>query len=673
MTNSSNPQIANSQRAIAAFVSLIRGENVKVVWGKEASSNASGIVNLPRPKTGHASEVALLTRLAIHESGHHEFTDFNAIISLTSNELIVLNALEDPRIESEQVKKFPGASLMLNRGLAPLLLSFIERSGTVRPEDVARMTLMNIIVRGYLKVAPHQAFREHGHEILALGDPLLGTHVIDAIERATDALKLCTTTTETCGVAKRLWAEMQPPKAEEPPTQTPSEEEEDGEQSPDQDATENGEHGGDSTSAAAPTEQKPEAPNAPPNEGANDGDFDGSSQESGVDSTAQADETDNAVDKVAGANSGGDTIDGPPGQMDQGSEAGPSGPAPMDLSSATGEDMGTLIEQAYADQFGAPDVDTEGVPEDSTEVNADLVQSVGRALESVAEGDDPIEQVLQAVQDHLDGQDLEQALKSESASSQFVAGGNASGALVSVTPDVRMTGVVSRLVRVFLGGLQDKRHRPVKMGPAGGQVAANRVWRLKKLGDSNIFRVRKPMSGIDAAVTILLDRSGSMDNDIVEASQAALACAQALERISKVKTSIEMFPAKENDPKSTMTLQRFGESARQVAKRCSAVDAGGGTPLTEALKGVIPVLLEQRCEKRMLIIITDGVPNNTQSAIAEIVKAQALGIEVMGIGMGSHCKIERITQNSVHISGVSGLPDAVEQLFGSHIVQRLAA
>jgi Mg-chelatase subunit ChlD len=364
-------------------------------------------------------------------------------------------------------------------------------------------------------------------------------------------------------------------------------------------------------------------------------------------------------------------------------------PAPLDLSQAADQDLGTLMKQAYEQAFGEPDVDSELPDENASAGEEGLseaeMQAIAQALEDGSAADMDYEQLAQcttqaieaAEQAEIDKQQAEQS--TQVAMSSGEAGGHGAGtdSAGPGTPkrldlDVRLTGLVSRLVRVFLAGLQDKRRRPMRYAVAGGQVAPSRVWRLKALGDTKVFRVRKPMAGIDAAVTILLDRSGSMEEVIVEAASAALACAQALERVSKVKTSIEMFPS-DDWGQGTQVLQRFGESARQVAHRCALVSASGGTPLARALTTCVPRLVTQRAEKHMLIVITDGNPDDAYAAMRELDLAQRQGVEVVGIGMGSYCQIQKLIPNCTNIASVEHLPEAIENLLQGHIVTRLAA
>jgi Mg-chelatase subunit ChlD len=345
-----------------------------------------------------------------------------------------------------------------------------------------------------------------------------------------------------------------------------------------------------------------------------------------------------------------------------------------------GTDLGSLLAHAYELKYGKPDIDAPGLAKtaQATTATDDFTQMVATALEQAADDGESLEKALELIEVALEAVAApEQGESGEKESQPLVlaaGGGNATGTAISLDMSARLNGSVSRLVRIFTKELQDKRRRKVKLATAGGQVASNRVWRLKSMGDTNVFKVTASVVGIDAAVTILLDRSGSMDTCIIEAAVAALSCSQALERISKVKTSIEMFPGHEGTLDNTVTLQAFGQSARQVARRVNDVDAGGGTPLAEALQQVMPRLLAQRVKKRIAFLVTDGIPNNLVMALEEIGKAEAQGVEFVGIGIGEYGKaIEGLTPFSVCINEASELPDAFEKLFRGNIALKFAA
>lgn len=700
MTNVNNINIAMAMKTIAGLVSLILGCKARIVWGQGASCRQDGTITLPRPKVGDADEISCMTRQALHEAGHKEHSDFSGFHELSPEVLALVNALEDPRMEREQIKKFKGGGLILNRGLEGMLKLIDEKLEANNPEHAAELVVLNVLLKGYLKVAPHRAVVETSAELVAKGDQVLGEKGTASVNAAVEKLVMCQSTGDVNILASWLFAELNAAEPETPEQEAalPSEEAGDSAGEPQGD-TKQGQQGGASdespeqqsedasTDAASddrsaseggqPPKQEPEsAPEAAGSENPQPGQPDGSAN-------------DDASDIAAGSGGeGSQAIDGPNSRSEAGqgdaqeeaqSGANPAAGKPKpDLSSAKCNDLGKLLEEAYAEKYGQPDIAGPEAGEEVTESQEEVTQALALALAQADDKGESLEQALEQANRliadaHTNDQDGPS--KEDQSGGAGAGPGNGAGEPVKLDFDVRLNGVVSRLVRVFTKELQDKRRRPVKYAQAGGQIAGNRVWRLKRLGDTNVFRVRAPVTGIDAAAMILLDRSGSMKADIVHASEVAVACAQALERISKVKTSIEMFPGPvDGRGPYTSTLQKFGESARQVTKRIDQIDANGGTPLTQAMQEVVPRLLAQRAQKHLLLIVSDGAPYNRSAARAEIESARCLGIDVMGIGIGPDGQVmQELVPYSVCIGATSDLPDALEKLFSGQLALKLAA
>ncbi|MFC6281203.1 VWA domain-containing protein [Polaromonas aquatica] len=750
-------KIASAQRVIAGLMSLILSRKCTVEWGQLAGCGENGAISLPRPKTGDADEIALLTRLAVHEAGHEKHTDFDCIEGLDGNVRALMNALEDPRIEREQVKTFPGAALVLNRGLEDSIRAVDANFDASNPEHSANLVTLNVLIKGYRKLVGHQGMKEAADCLVAKGDQILGEDGVTAVGQAIDRLAGCTNTAEAVALAKDLWQALQPPEPEQQSPQSSesqdqddaadaddeSQEKQDGAGAADKDTPKQPSEPEGSGEDESPPDSDGQAESTPPESSATGGDppQGGSPQEDADgEPEPEGNGNDQNPENTGGAHGGTDDADGGAGEADgdnpegstpkepgnesgsedssqsngagdqngdgkpsagahnqesseggegataqesQKGEAGQGKPGQngkLDLNSAMGTDLGTLLAQAYELKYGKPDVDAPGqaMAAQATTPTDDFTQMVATALERAADDGESLEKALELI---------EVALEAVSASGQgeggekepeslvlAAGGGNATGTSNPFDASARLNGAVSRLVRIFTKELQDKRRRTVKLASAGGQVAANRAWRLKAMGDTNVFKVTSSVCGIDAAAAIMLDRSGSMSRCIVEAAGAALSCSQALERISKIKTSIEMFPGYAHSLQNTVTLQAFGQSARQVARKVNDVDAEGGTPLAEALMEVMPKLLAQRVKKRIVFLVTDGIPNNLAGALDEIEKAKKLGVEFVGIGIGEYGKaIEGLTPFSVWINDASELPDAFEKLFRGNIALKLAA
>lgn len=223
-----------------------------------------------------------------------------------------------------------------------------------------------------------------------------------------------------------------------------------------------------------------------------------------------------------------------------------------------------------------------------------------------------------------------------------------------------LSGADGRLVSALLMALQSKRKRNTGLASAGPRVAANRLWRLKAMGDTLVFRKPAERDGMDMAVEILLDRSSSMDtnNRITVARDVTMALATALNRMTGVQSAVDVFPGYGSAAHSILP---FGGMLNKAREEMRAVFASGGTPLAEALAIVRPVLLQQRKRRKVLVVITDGKPHNHQLAMCQLHMCREMGIEVYAIGIG--VDVEDLIPASTMVEAVEELPGAVTRIF----------
>lgn len=385
---------------------------------------------------------------------------------------------------------------------------------------------------------------------------------------------------------------------------------------------------------------------------------DGAQSQSGEAADGEGSGTGDQASLQGGQGAQGDGVpDGDPQAMDG------AQPAPPTMPSSK-FDLGDMLREAYEAQYGKPQ--QSDMDEQLSEADQGLMEVIEQAMEQGEGGDADLDALVEAA--------LAMLVEADQAQ-QANRHGSLSGATVlaavpcTTTPlDIRLDGVQSRLVRVLLRELQDRRRRPAKYAQAGGQVAVNRFWRLGKLGDTKVFRVRKSTNGVDAAVKLLLDRSGSMEDQIETAAKVTLAFSLAMQRIGNVTTSVAMFPG---TGAVTESLQSFGQPAQQAVRRSEEIKATGSTPTGQAVVAELPSLLAQRKEKHVLVVITDDGPDDPQILALALAEAEKNGVDVIGVGIG--CDIRAHISNSVTVSSVDQLPDALEALFRSKVALRLAA
>ena len=206
-------------------------------------------------------------------------------------------------------------------------------------------------------------------------------------------------------------------------------------------------------------------------------------------------------------------------------------------------------------------------------------------------------------------------------------------AVQSLSPEVIQEAQrSSRALRTRLQGLLQtrvlRRVTASRYGKTSGQL-------LHRIATRNprIFRKADDVPGIDTAIHILLDRSGSMSKEIGLACQACYALASALAAINGVNLAVTAFPSDCSDGVRTSVFPLLRHGERLSDKFNLGVE--GMTPLTESLWWVTKELLKQKEQRKLILIISDGLPDDPQIAVKTLATIHELDIEVAGIAIDS--------------------------------------
>lgn len=239
------------------------------------------------------------------------------------------------------------------------------------------------------------------------------------------------------------------------------------------------------------------------------------------------------------------------------------------------------------------------------------------------------------------------------------------------------------LKQVLMGLIQGSRNCRPSARRTGKSIDGSRLARVP-VGESRIFRRTEPVQRVNAAFQILLDASGSMGVSldgakkpmrIAEESVCALLC--ALEGIQGVTTGAMVFPRTGPGGDSVGVLKRHNQSLQHSLRenRFGVVESGG-TPLAEALWPAAGDVLAAKGDRKVLVVITDGEPNEPDAAKAMIDRCRAAGIEVFAIAFGriNTSTLESVfgTQNWKFISDLNLLRSALDQLVRSVLTQTAA-
>ena len=257
------------------------------------------------------------------------------------------------------------------------------------------------------------------------------------------------------------------------------------------------------------------------------------------------------------------------------------------------------------------------------------------------------------------GQVLRQSLNSGAATigrSSVATIGNKGVSALSATDLAEIQHITAGLRARFHGLFQAT--RLVRQAPSRrGRLDPHRLHGVAT-HDPRVFLTLRRKPAINTAVHILLDASGSMDKRIKLAGQCCHAVGQALMQTG-VSVGLTAFPGREQN--SVVPILRHGDRLHANF----LVDAGGMTPLSEALWWVMQRLVTLSEERRIVLIVTDGTPDNFTAVVDTIAKAKALGIEIHGLGIDAP-EVHRILPlTSRSIATLPELPEAMFSMLES--------
>lgn len=265
---------------------------------------------------------------------------------------------------------------------------------------------------------------------------------------------------------------------------------------------------------------------------------------------------------------------------------------------------------------------------------------------------DPIG-VLQTLLSASDG-DIEQDLFESLKSALSLAAENVSELLMpsGIEPPMdERAGVIllrkvqgeSGKIRAALQGLvQSQTLNRSQHACRGRRLDGKRLHRLPQ-GDIRVFQRQQAKAAPNTAIHLLLDKSESMGYQVTDsqgqpigsrmpiALEATLALALAFEGIPGVNPGVTAFPGHQDD-----SVFRLLEHGQRVNARTGAFSlaATGSTPMTEAIWFGAASLLCCREPRKVLMVMTDGQPNDTLSTLDILQRCRDSGIETVGVGLG---------------------------------------
>ena len=311
------------------------------------------------------------------------------------------------------------------------------------------------------------------------------------------------------------------------------------------------------------------------------------------------------------------------------------------------------IEENSSSESAGNDDSTPKNPDDEPATPSDSSTSTPQGeYEETAEIADPMG-VLQTLLSAGDGdidQDLFESLKSalslaaENVSELLMPSGHEppmderAGAFL-----LRKVQSESGKIRAALQGLvQSQTLSRSQHASRGRRLDGKRLHRLPQ-GETKLFQRQQTKVAPNTAIHLLLDKSESMGYPVTDsqgqslgsrmpmALEATLALALAFEGIPGVNPGVTAFPGRQDD-----SVYRLLEHGQRVSARTGAFSlaATGSTPMTEAIWFGSASLLRCREPRKVLLVMTDGQPNDTLSTLELLQRCRDSGIETVGVGLG---------------------------------------
>lgn len=669
---------------ILGMVAESTGLKFRIAGTSAFHNPATGEVQIPAGDFDDPNYVAATLGFTFHEGGHAKFTEarvpppFDATTVVTDAQIHawlrasednrkawakfqlvrwIWNALEDVRMEGRVCGLYPGAREYLHDTIV-YARDTMQFFVVPTEQDPPLIWFKAAVLAG----ARFRVLSNPLEDSFRAGDKLMREHLpaafVDELDAMVMEVRQAQSSQDVVELAERIYAHV-----EQMFQQQPEEPQQQPQQSEDQSEPQSGE--GESTGDAGdqpPQSGDGESKDQPEQRGGDSSEQEGEGSESNPDSNSKSTgEGEDQSQQQGGASSqpdpsGQQSSQGGSGVSQDASQGEPQAGSGQQQSQGGGQ-AGEQSPKPKPTPRQVLESILEGeTPEGAKDQKADVGDAVAKALSELA------------VDAQDDGRESVTDLAIEPKSSQddgdpTAAGGQKGGKGVPAVKQRVKLDDVSHIARIlgvrlarYLASVTDSCKRFVD---TGGKVTAGRVVKLLQ-GNTKVFTVTDEGEGVDTALQLLLDRSGSMDKRIKLAREATAAVALACARVKTLSIGTAAFPPTvPGQPVEVLT--RLNQSVAKTLHNYG-VDADGGTPTTEALYWALQQLARLPHRRKLAWVVTDGEPNDPVSAARAVAHLRRMGVEVIGIGILTDARtMEDLfgKDQFTVVSEISKLPEAM--------------
>lgn len=644
-------QFQNTKSLVSSLpivaAALGKKHGINVVINRRATTAATDGKTIFLPEIPDTDEAIILARGYIdHESAHIRHTDFDVPFPKGIGHSI-LNILEDIRIELLLGRELPGCRINLEA-----LESYFVDNDMYDVIDEGSHPHAILIARIHhclrVDVLGNECTKALADNAYALYKSVLPAELTDQIDHLLANADQIRDTKHAAEISEAIVALIRNASPEEPGPENPEEKDQSSQQ--EGDGSDQSDDSQKSQQAGSPGESNEEESGPDSNSGSNPDDSEPSDSDANSGGKSdQVDEKGDADEKSGTPAQGGN------GQDEDDEEPGSSSPRQS-------------IKQSDADP------EEEG----GTEANKADSSSNSKSSERRSEG---LKQLQDALDKKSEQSDLGDKVAEKLKDLSFAAKMNgqevvtmpvikAHELLLNEAMDPSEVSRETNALRTRLNGLiQASKRKRSPPRRSGSRVDTSSLHRLS-FGDHRIFRSREEKPAVNTGIVVLVDQSSSMSKISRLTTQCTMAISLALDSVQGVKLAIGGFSSRvEPDGVQVSAYVAPSKLFNQRTNRQSFVPrASGGTPLTEGLLWAASELLGQKeINRRIVIVLTDGRPDDAKTSIDILRKMKLASIETYGIGI-QHEISPVLIPNSSSITNVQELAPTVFELLQGILV-----
>jgi len=603
--NTKHNPFLGSLRAVA--IGIGKRDNINIKFAGNNAKTDGRTIYLPATLPADNEEMELMMRGFLdHEVGHVKHTDFG--IPAPSHRLIhtITNIVEDIRIEQLMGLEYPGCAVNLRESV-----DFMQSIGKISYTDQADAIGATLMAISYGARVKHlrNNLKKEAESYRRLAGKQRGQKALSVIDMAIKEAGSLTSTQAAQELAKKVY-DLLKQISEEPPQPPPPQPEESEQQQDNKDKEGEGQGGkGESpeeeqsgkdaqenqdNAGSGSDEQDSEGQDDSPAGGEGSGDQnEKNDDDSGTGEGADGGEGDDSSDSNDSSDNGSGA-----GSQQGNDESNPSGEKPQPVpTSKQRQNIEQLLEASESD-LEQTEKDLDVAAQAANEINQGT-QNTGNVVPTDSSGN--------------------------TGEVEEVKTGSCGDAVYIQNLAQKTVGLRGKLAGLFQS-TKLKRDNPQLTGYKLDQRAVHRLAAMTP--DTRIFQRRREKVNDNTAIAIVVDRSGSMRDEIGLATASAYSVVKATESMPGVKCAVAAFPYSHG---KVFGLKDFSEKSNP--KRFN-IDATGGTPLDVALRWAGQKLWPRQENRKIVLVLTDGAPDDYHKTQKMVDLLLQCNIECYGIGIG---------------------------------------